>query len=85
MDDAGIRAVLRELGEVTFGTPSGYLNVTREALAERDIEFEEAARWVEDHGGYVDRTEYRRQGLGPNYGKLDVHVRLILPEDALRE
>jgi hypothetical protein len=85
MDDATIRAVLRDVGGVKFGTPSGHLSVTRGDLVARGVDFEEVARWAEGRDGYVERSEYRRQGLGPSYGKLDVHVRLIVPEAALRD
>jgi hypothetical protein len=85
MDDDTIRAALRELGEVKLGIPSGHVSVTPDALAARGIDPEEGATWVEAHNGYVDRSEYRRQGLGPNYGKRDVFVRLLVPEASLQD
>jgi hypothetical protein len=85
MDDPTMRAVLRELGEMTFGTPAGHVSVRRDDLAARGVDPDDAARWVEAHGGYVDRSEYRRKGLGPSYGKLDVFIRFIVPEAALRD
>ena len=86
MDDASIRAVLREVGETgKFGTPDGHLSVTPDALAARGVDLEDAATWVEAHGGWVDRDVHRREGLAPDYGKLDVFVRFIVPETALRD
>lgn len=85
MDDATIRCLLRELGEVKFGTPGGHLSVSLDDLAARHIDAQEVTRWVEAHDGYVDRSERRRKGLGSDYGKLDVFVRLIVPEVALRD
>ena len=82
-DDAVIRAAFRDLGRVTFGTPPGYVRVPLDELAAR-IDRDEAVRWAESHGGHTDRVERRRLGgLGPGYGKREVTVTLIVPEEAL--
>ena len=57
----------------------------REDLVRRGVDFDESAHWVETHGGYVDRSERRRPGIGSNYGRLDVWVSLIVPEAALHD
>lgn len=83
-DDAVIRAALRELGRVTSGSPPGYVRVSLDELEARQIDRDEAVRWAERHGGHIDRVEGRRLGgLGPSYGKREVTVTLILPEEAL--
>jgi hypothetical protein len=83
-DDDVIRAALRELGRVASGTPPGFVRVSLDELAARQIDRDEAVRWAESHGGHTDRVERRRHGgLGPSYGKREVTVTLILPEEAL--
>ena len=83
-EDAVIRAALRDLGRVTFGTPPGFVRVSLDELVARQIDRDEAIRWAESHGGHTDRGERRRLGgLGPSYGQREVTVTLIVPEEAL--
>lgn len=83
-DDAVIRAALRDLGRVTSGTPPGYLRVSLDEVAARQIDRDEAVRWAESNGGHIDRVERRRLGgIGPSYGKREVTATLIVPEEAL--
>jgi hypothetical protein len=85
MDDAAIRAALRELGEVKLGVPSGHVSVPPDALDARGFNSEEVACWVDARGGDVHRSERPRPGKGQDYGKLDVWVHLVVPEEALSE
>ena len=47
MDEAALRAAIRELGRQTFGTPDGRVRVPPEALADRWFDLAEVETWVE--------------------------------------
>jgi hypothetical protein len=82
-DDATIRAALRDLGVNSFTTPRGNLRVRLDDLAARGITRDEGKRWVEAHGGHVERQLHRKLGLRASYGGFQVFESLIVPEDAL--
>jgi hypothetical protein len=72
-DDATIRDELRGLADRRPGTPTGHLTVSLTDLAASAIDTDDAARWVEAHGGYVDRRI--------SYG----FAHLVIPRAALRD
>ena len=56
MDDYdAIRDELRGLADRRLGTPGGHLSVSLTDLTASGIDTVDAARWVEAHGGYIDR------------------------------
>jgi hypothetical protein len=64
--------------------PTGFVRVSLDELVARQIDRDEAIRWAESHGGHIDRVERRRLGgLDPSYGKREVTVTLIVPEEAM--
>ena len=68
---------------VTVGTPPGYVRVPLDELAVRIIATKPSVA-AESRGGHTMRVERRRLGgLGPSYGKRELTVTLIVPEEAL--
>jgi hypothetical protein len=62
--DDEIRALLLELGRVTFGTPDGFVRVPAADIARR-AELARIAVWIANHGGLVEGTEpYESRALG---------------------
>jgi hypothetical protein len=84
-DDVTIREVLRDLGVYSFTTPRGHLRVHLDDLAARGISRVEGKRWVEAHGGHVERQLHRKLGLRASYGGFQVFESLIVPEYALQK
>lgn len=70
VNDDQIRALLASVQPSPFidRTP-GTVCLLRSRVEASGGDPEAVARWVEGHGGRVDRTlPYRRQGHGPRYG-----------------
>lgn len=89
MTDEEIRRIVSSVQPSPFidRTP-GTVAILRERVEQAGGSPDDVARWVEAHGGRVDRTlPYRLQGRGPRYGpKLnDAEEFYVVPLEALEE
>ncbi len=89
MTDDEIRVLLASVQPSPFidRTP-GTVALLRSRVEEAGGDRDAVARWVEAHGGRVDKTlPYRKQGRGPRYGgKLtEPEEFYVVPVEALGE
>lgn len=86
MTDDEIRALLRELGRATFGTPAGFVRVPVAVVAER-ADTTAVAVWIANHGGLVEDVEpYEAKALGQGRWQRTVkpaEETFLVPERAL--
>lgn len=87
MTEDEIRALLATVQPSSFidRTP-GTVAVLRSRVEEAGGDPDAVARWVDAHGGRVDRTlPYRRQGRGPRYGGKESPAEefYVVPTEAL--
>ncbi len=86
MTDDEIRALLLQLGRVTFDTPTGFVRVGVAKVAER-ADLRTVAVWIANNGGLVEGTEpYEARQLAE--GRLHREVApaeesFLVPERAL--
>jgi hypothetical protein len=86
MADDPIRALLVRLPPSSFiPTEPGMVAIVRSRVVDAGADPEAVGRWVEDHGGYLDRTNpIPRRGLGPSYGQREPGEDFYaVPRDAL--
>ncbi len=89
MTEDEIRALLTSVRPSPFvdRTP-GTVALLRSRVEEAGGDPAEVARWVEAHGGRVDRTlPYRQKGQGPRYGAkvTEAEEFYVVPVEALAE
>ena len=87
MTDDELRRLLADVQPSPFldRTP-GNVALLRSRVEEAGGDPEAVARWVESHGGRVDRTlPYRRQGKGSRYGHkvTEAEQFYVVPVEAL--
>lgn len=89
VNENSIRALLASVRPSSFidRTP-GTVALLRSRVEEAGGDPDAVARWVEAHGGRVDRTlPYRRAGHGPRYGQKVTPGEefYVVPTEALAE